>query len=464
MSFTWTVHTTARMLGLPAPTTDAPILSITTDSRRVVPGSLFIAIRGDTPDGHAFLAESIRKGAVAVISEIPGENVQAAWFHTPSTLDAIRKLARAWRESLSLPLIGVVGAVGKTTTKELLASILQGHFQRVLKTEGSQNGFLGIPLTLLDLKPDTSAGVIEIGIDEIGAMEQHMRLVEPTQVVLTRTGPEHLHQLKTVEIAAEEELKAFDWALERKVPIALNLQDPFVKSWVLAHKKELNSSPHFTYSMDAGDPADFMGTFSSDSGTLSVRHQGKTHEFSSPLPGEHHAQNLLAALVVSHFFKLTESEIKTGLSNFKTAYGRTEIHDLPQGIRVIGDYYNSNPTSLEAALRLLASSKGAGHLHAALGDMLELGDQEEAFHRDFATLLPGLGIERVWLYGNRMKWLHDSLIQIGFSGSRHFESLDGLSTELKKSMAPGDHILIKGSRGMRMESVLKALRSEGAPL
>jgi UDP-N-acetylmuramoyl-tripeptide--D-alanyl-D-alanine ligase len=401
---------------------------------------------------------------VAVISEIPGASSKAAWFHTPSTLDAIRKLARAWRESLSLPLIGVVGAVGKTTTKELLASILEGHFQSVLRTEGSQNGFLGIPITLLDLKPETTAGVIEIGIDEIGAMEQHLRLVEPTQVVLTRTGPEHLHQLKTLEIAAEEELKAFDWALERRIPIALNLQDSFVKAWYLDHKVDLSSSPHFTYSLNAGEPADFLGSYSPDSGTLTLTHQGRSQEFLCPLPGEHHAQNLLAALVVSHFFKLTETEIKAGLSNFKTAYGRTEIHDLPMGIRVIGDYYNSNPTSLEAALHLLASSKGPGRTHAALGDMLELGDGEESFHRGFAPLLSKLGIEKVWLYGPRMKWLHDSLIKIGFSGSRHFESLDGLSNELKKSLAPGDRVLIKGSRGMRMESVLKALKLEGTPL
>jgi UDP-N-acetylmuramoyl-tripeptide--D-alanyl-D-alanine ligase len=458
MKFSWTTRKVAEILGLPAPL-DLPLSGITTDSRAVVPGSLFIAIRGDQHDGHDFIASAVASGASAIVSEKP-VNVGVPVFEVPSTLEAIRKLAHAWRQGFSIPFIAVVGAVGKTTTKELIASILSGRFRRISKTEGSQNGFLGIPLTLLAIPPDAEIAVIEIGIDEIGAMARHLEIVEPTHLILTRTGPEHLHQLKTVEIAAAEELLAFDYAVRNRRPLAINLSDEFVKEWFRKNKPLLTSILHTTYSLHPGDGAEITGRHDPLLRVLSLPSGTGTDTFPCPLPGEHHSHNLLAAIVVSRFFGLNETEIQNGLSTFKTAYGRTEIYSLPGDSELIGDYYNSNPTSALAALKLLTSGEPA-ETHAVLGDMLELGEEEERFHRELAGPLIALGVTRVWLYGPRMRWLQDELDRHGYAAVRHFEDLALLSQAVSQAISPRSKVLVKGSRGMRMEKVVKALIETG---
>ena len=431
----WNTQKIAETLKLTHSGQSKEISDITTDSRAVKPGSLFIAIKGDSMDGHDFIQSAIEKGAVAIIVDRsvtvpPGISI----FQVSSTMNAIRTLAHTYRLSFSIPFVGVVGSVGKTTTKELISSLLHGKFDRVHKTVGSQNGFLGIPLTLLALKRDDQIAVIEIGIDEIGAMEQHLKLVEPTHLIVTTLGPEHLHQLKTVEIAVEEELKAFDYGMNQEKKLAINLADPWVKLWFQAHSTRLLPQNFITYEK-------------AESSFLQI--------YPSPLPGVHNEHNLLGAVTLGTLLGLTREEMEKGLKTFKTAFGRTEIHQLSNDITVIGDYYNSNPTSLVAALELL---KSKNKNHAALGDMLELGTHEEIFHREIAKEIIKNKIDHVYLYGPRMKWLLDELEKQKFSGAIHFETLEDLTLQLKQKIQPHDHVLIKGSRGMKMEVVLKMLQ------
>lgn len=432
----WNTQKIAKILHLSEPKSFSEIELITTDSRAVRAGSMFVAIKGDSHDGHDYIQSAIEKGALAVLSEKPVEAPShVSVFIVASTLKAIRELAHAYRLSFSIPFIGVVGSVGKTTTKELISSLLNGKYEHVFKTEGSQNGFLGIPITLLSLKPEAQIAVIEIGIDEIGAMEQHLALVEPTHLVVTALGPEHLHQLKTVEIAAEEELKAFDYGLGREKKLAINLADPFVNLWFQKNSSQLLLKNFLTY--EKADSA-FLSTYP------------------SPLPGAHHEHNLLAAVTMGRLLGLTQDEMQKGLRTFKTAYGRTEIHQLPNQITVIADYYNSNPTSLVAALHLL---KSKNKNIAVLGDMLELGNQEEAFHREIAKEIIKNKISEVYLYGPRMKWLLDELTKNNFTAAKHFENHEQLTNELKAKLSKDDQILIKGSRGMKMETVFKLLQN-----
>jgi UDP-N-acetylmuramoyl-tripeptide--D-alanyl-D-alanine ligase len=445
MSF-WTTEKVATALGLKLNHPSKTLSDITTDSRQVKPGSVFIAIKGDTHDGHQFIETAIKAGASAVISEIPGDHASGEFFQVPSTMTAIRTLAHVYRKEFSIPMIAVVGA-----------SILSAKYTLVTKTLGSQNGFLGIPLTILSLPLATDAAVIEIGIDDIGAMDEHLALVEPTHVILTKIGPEHLHQLKTVEIAAEEELKAFDYALTQKTLLAINLSDEYVNAWFQKHHPQLSDSQFLTYSLEKTKAPEFLGIYPDNASELTVQNENLNATFNLPLPGVHHAHNLLAAITVSQFFKLSVSEIRAGLSTFKTAYGRTEIHALKDGIEVIGDYYNSNPTSLEAALNLLISKKGRSEYHAVLGDMLELGDHEEKFHREIAPWLKEKEITSVWLYGPRMQWLKNELDKTGYKNVQHFLSHDELIQILEPSLKPNSQILIKGSRGMKMEKVMEAL-------
>ena len=426
----WNTQRVAQTLNLKSPSASTPITGITTDSRAVKPGSLFIAIKGDSMDGHDFIQSAIEKGAVAIITEkaiTAPSNISI--FPVSSTMTAIRNLAHAYRLTFSIPFIGVVGSVGKTTTKELISSMLHGKYTHVLKTEGSQNGFLGIPLTILGLTPQTEIAVIEIGIDEIGAMEQHLVLVEPTHLIVTALGPEHLHQLKTVEIAAAEELKAFDYGLSREKKLAINLADPFVKLWFQKNSPKLL-------------PKNFLTYEKADSSFLQL--------YPSPLPGEHHEHNLLGAVTLGTLIGLSKEEMQAGLKTFKTAFGRTEIHQLPNHITVIADYYNSNPTSLVAALKLL-KSKNKNHA--------VLGDREESFHRGIAKEIASLPIHSVYLYGPRMKYLLDELQKQKFTNVYHFDSHEQLTQALKQKLQAEDQVLIKGSRGMKMETVFKLLQT-----
>lgn len=432
----WNTQRIAEILHLSKPINSNVIQQITIDTRTIQAGSLFVAIKGDTMDGHNFIASAIEKGAIAIISEKPvAVPAHVTLFQVSSTLKAIRELAHAYRLTFNIPFIGVVGSVGKTTTKELIASLLRGKYEWVRKTEGSQNGFLGIALTLLSLDPKDQIAVIEIGIDDIGAMEQHLVIVEPTHLIITALGPEHLHQLKTVEIAASEELKAFDYGMNQEKKLAINLADSFVKNWFTKHSSELIAKNYLTYEKI---PTDFLA------------------DFPSPLPGAHHEHNLLAAVTMGKLLGLTTSEMQAGLKTFKTAFGRTEIYELPNQVSVIADYYNSNPTSLIAALQLL---KGKHKKIAVLGDMLELGDQEELFHRQIAKEIIKCNIDGTFLFGTRMKWLLDELNRNQYTKAIHFESHALLVEELKKNISSHDQILIKGSRGMKMETVLKLLQT-----
>jgi UDP-N-acetylmuramoyl-tripeptide--D-alanyl-D-alanine ligase len=458
----WNTKLVAEILNTRLAHESHPIQEVTTDSRKATQGSLFVAIKGDTHDGHAFIDQAIAQGATGIVTEqkispesLQGKKVEV--YQVSSTLTAIRSLAHSYRKSFSIPFIAVVGSVGKTTTKELIASILQGKFHSILKTEGSLNGFLGIPLTLLRLNPHDEIAVIEVGIDEIGAMDQHLALVEPTHVILTANGPEHLHQLKTVEIAASEELKAFDYGVAHRSAMAINVSDEYVERWMKGNANHLHKNKFFTYSLNRTD-VHYQGKYLGEDSILHVKSPEWETEFHLPLPGEHHAHNLLAALTLCSFFHLTQEELKKGLATFKTAYGRTEVYALASGAKVIGDHYNSNPTSAAAALKMLRSSavKG-GKTHAVLADMLELGDHEEQFHRELASAIDEHGISQVWLYGNRMKWLSEELNQRGFKNARHFPTHDALTTALMSSIEKNDVVLIKGSRGMKMETVLKSV-------
>jgi UDP-N-acetylmuramoyl-tripeptide--D-alanyl-D-alanine ligase len=431
----WNTQKVAEILHFSKPESNQIIKDITTDSRKVKPGSLFVAVKGDLHDGHDYIDSAIQSGATAILTERDVSNSKnTTIFKVGSTMKAFRQLAHAYRKSFSIPFIGVVGSVGKTTTKEFIYSLLLGKFSRVHKTDGSQNGYLGIPITLLSLSSDCEIAVIEIGIDEIGAMEQHLALVEPTHLIVTALGPEHLHQLKTVEIAASEELKAFDYALQNEKMMAINLADPFVLNWFQKNSSHLIQKNYLTYQNTTPD-------FSKS--------------FPCPLPGSHHEHNLLAAVTLGKLLGLNETEMHDGLKKFKTAYGRTEVHLLAQGIEVIADYYNSNPTSLIAALKLL---NGKNKKIAVLGDMLELGDEEERFHREIANEIIKLKLDEIYLYGNRMKWLMDELIKKNFRNVSHFETHEHLTSELKKALSPHDQILIKGSRGMKMETIFKLLQ------
>jgi len=446
--------------------------SVQTDSRKAAPGSLFVALKGDLFDGHDFIEAAISRGATGVICREDYRVLSRpdlTIFRVQDTLDAYRRVAHAWRLRFSCPVIGVAGSVGKTTTKELLASMLTGRFERVLKTAGSQNGFIGIPMTLLELRPEHQAAVIEIGIDEIGAMTQHLNLVRPDFSVVTAIGAEHLEKLLDLRTVAREEALALTQVYDAGGTVAINCGD----EWICPLAQKLSGPHALRYqSLKSGESVGrgvtttdtLVGQVSPD-GTR-IECSGRIREsFELPLRGFHNASNFLSALSLALAAGLTPAEIRTGLQGFKPAAGRSEIRELPGPTPVICDYYNANPSSMSAGLELLQEVGRTRIRWACLGDMLELGTNEELLHRQLAPKIIESKVDHVLLFGPRMRALQTELQSSEFSGKvSHFDSHEELAQELLAQAKPRDAILIKGSRGMKMEEIWVRLEAHARTL
>ncbi len=480
----------SQVLGLqvgssPNTSNDITFTSITTDSRLVREGALFVAVKGDKVDGHDYISLALQKGARGVLCE-----KRAAAFENPNhaqvfevaesqgSIESYRTLSAAWRGQFQIPVIAVAGSVGKTTTKELLASMLAGKWSapgEVLKTQGSQNGYLGIPMTLFELTPATRVAVVEIGIDEIGAMEKHVEIVRPTYAVMTAIGPEHLEKLHDVPTVAREELKAMSWTAAHGGLVAMDLDNEWLAPLAKDLRESTDSPPAVFYSFSPQPRMAFNGArvlFANvtSAGTLEIEGlSGKTESFELPLLGAHNARNFTAALAVAAGLGLSASEIREGLAGFKGATGRSEIKNLArpsgQSVQVVCDYYNANPTSVEAALDLLTElshrDSRARVRWACLADMLELGAQEEKLHRALAEKLNALGIENVLLFGPRMKWLATELKTRSFKGKLlHFETQGEMADFVNRKLMPEDVLLIKGSRSMKMEEIWSLLQPQ----
>ena len=440
--------------------------SVTTDSRKIQPGCLFVALPGEKFDGHDYIPAAIAQGARGVLHRkgvtvppVPGVH----FYAVEDTVAAYRKLGGAWRRQFSIPLAIVAGSVGKTTTKEILAALLRGRFKEVLKTQGSQNGFLGIPMTLLELRSHHGAAVVEIGIDDVGAMKQHLELAHAGFAVLTAIGPEHMENLQDLPTVAREEGLALSQTAAAGGFVAVHLDDP----WIRPHFSSVKGNSKIGFTLEGytvqGKPV-ISGTVSSDGATLTVTgpEMPEPEKFVLPLPGKHNASNFLAAFTLAIGMGLTIAEIRRGLATFQGAEGRSELKRFPNGSRAICDYYNASPPSMNAAFELLTNeatrSKPPAPRWACLGDMLELGKDEEKFHRDLAAKIVSHGIEHVLLYGTRMRWLQEELASRKFAGDlRHFESHDEISSVLNREFQAGGVILLKGSRSMKMETVWKSV-------
>ena len=458
----------------PVPPSDSPFTfsSIVTDSRKIKPGCFFVALRGDQFDGHQFIDQAISQGAKGVLCQkrTPIAPQSTAFiFSVEDTLKSYRAIAAAWRGLFSIPVIAVAGSAGKTTTKELLAAILSGKWSNVLKTQGSQNGFIGIPMTLLELQPQHQAAIIEVGIDEIGAMQQHIELVGPQTALLTSIGPEHVVNLRDVPTIAQEEGLALSYVANSGGTVIINLDDPWIAPHQETLKKTSKNSKQVLFSLNpesastqTPDSNLISGRLSSNGEDLSCQLSPLEH-ITLPLPllGRHNALNLLGAVATAVSLGLKPEEIQRGLKNFKGAEGRSEVKHLPRSLTVLCDYYNAQPTSVAAGLELLAqltqNSPGSPGNWACLGDMLELGPEEEIFHRQLASKIIEYQIQTVLLYGPRMASLADELKVRQYRGScSHFNNQSELTEALIQGIKPGAFILIKGSRGMKMEEVWKS--------
>ena len=441
------------------------IQSISLDSRHVTPSTLFIALKGERVDSHRFVKDLIESRACAAALVEEPLSVQADLQHrliqVPNTLDAFRELMH--QDLLQHPArrLVVAGSVGKTSSKEMLRALLKGRFTHILATEGSENGFIGIPKTLTKLNDTTEVILLEVGIDEPGAMQAHLKLIEPHAGLLTAIGPEHLEKLGTLERVSEEERELFRVLKHSHGVRIVNLDDP-----LLASEMDTEDALVWGFTLDPArrfaSERILLGQISESTGLLDVFHADHLFgSFKCPLPGIHQARNLLGAItLLKAVFDFSAEETASGLSFFQGAKGRTEVHPSSTTKATwFLDHYNASPESMQAALQTLTQLAQNARIHLVLGDMLELGGNELDFHRALAPAIQALpNRASVLLYGPRMKALAQAL---GTTPHLHTEtSHEALASELRAQLQPGDWILLKGSRGMKMERIFELIEGK----
>lgn len=385
------------------------IKGVSTDTRTIQPGDLFIPLIGEKYDGKKFIPDALKKGA-AVLEAKDG-------------LQALQRLAAYHRSKFKIPVIGITGSVGKTTTKDMLASILSQKFP-VLKNEENFNNQIGVPLTLLKLRKKHRTAVIEMGMQRAGEIAELTKIVRPTIAIITNIGEAHLEFLKTKKKVVSAKAEIFN-LLRKNDYAVINQDDEYFE-----HLKN-RVKGHRVITFGILEKADVT-----------------TKDLSGikfPLPGEHNIYNALAAIAAAKILKIKKASSKKGLENFKPSSKRMEVVNREDGVKIINDTYNANPQSMAAALRTLASIEG--RKIAVLGEMLELGKRARSAHQRILRLAHHLKIDRVFTLGELWPAI-----------SHAEKNKKNLIKKLKKYICLHDIILVKGSRAMRMEEVVNALR------
>jgi UDP-N-acetylmuramoyl-tripeptide--D-alanyl-D-alanine ligase len=430
---------------------------VSTDSRSIRPGELFIALRGGNFDGHQFFAEALRQGGRGgVVAQEPGQLRDTAIpvIKVTDTLRALGDLANWWRKRHPIPLIAVVGSTGKTTTKEMAATILERKY-RVMKNPGNLNNLIGLPLSLLKLNSRNGVAIMEMGMNHKGEILRLAQIAEPDFGILTNIGPVHLEGLGSIEgiMEAKGELLAGMRAHGRLI---FNADDPRVQ--------ELSKGFQGTrISYGVRKPADWSATDISmgEDGRVSFQLRGRTgiRPIALRLLGRHQVYNALAAAAVTSALGVGMEDIQEGLEAFQPPSMRMELIILGKGIKIINDAYNANPPSMEAALDTLTEVPG-GRKIAVLGDMWELGAYAEQAHRELGRAASERRVDSLLLLGKFAVHVAQGAREAGMDPQAVFIGNDPheVSLRLSRTVKKGDWVLIKGSRIMKMEEIIKELR------
>ena len=464
MTGDWTVLDVARATGAPVSAAAATIAvnGAALDSRRLAPGRVFVPLPGARVDGHGFVAAALAGGAAASfcraerLAEVEGACAAAGVPAAGRLLvvadpeAALGAWARARRDAWAGELVGLCGSNGKTTTKEMLASIFAQRAPTG-RTEGNLNNHLGVPVTLTRLAAGERYAVVEIGMNHAGEVRALAQLARPSAAVITNIGPEHLEGLGTLDAVARAEAEIGE-ALAPGAPLIMPGDDLRLESCVRALPVR-----RVTFALVPG--ADYVATGVEHRGAEGARFRvAGFPPLSIPLPGLHSVKNALAALACAHVSGITPEECARGLAAAPRPAGRTQV-ERRGGITLLLDHYNANPASLDAALDLLETWPGATRRFAALGDMLELGPTAPEWHAAAGRRLTRL--DGAFLWGPLMVHALTAgrATEATASGRlAHFTDRRALGRALASALAPGDVVLVKGSRGSAMEETIEVLR------
>jgi UDP-N-acetylmuramoyl-tripeptide--D-alanyl-D-alanine ligase len=441
------------------------ITGVSTDSRTTKPGDLFVALVGQNMDGHKFLDDAFAKGAL--VAMVNASSSFVADQHHPAllvedTTRALGELARHYRRQFDIPLLAIGGSNGKTTTKEMVSAVL-GTSYNVLCTGGNLNNHIGVPLTLFRMDKKHDVAVVEIGTNHPGEIAYLCGILEPTHGLITNIGREHLEFFKTLNGVADEEGELFESLKERKKAVVfVNADDPMV----VARAKGIKRRVVYGFSAKRTDvKGKLLGVNETGCARfrISTSRPKKDIAVQLRIPGEHNAINALSAAAVGVGFNVPPKKIRGALERFHAAAKRMEILNL-EGVLLYNDTYNANPDSTIVALRTLVACKVPGKKIAVLADMKELGQASVEEHQRVGREAAKAGVNYLLTFGEMARHIHEAS---GLEFAIHYEQKNMLAEYLAELIAPGDAVLVKGSRGMKMEDVVvfleERLRSAEVP-
>ncbi len=443
------------------------IRRITLDSRSIRPGDLFVAIKGDRFDGHDFVAAALSGGAVGAIVH-DSVALAPAWLKVMAKrsmpfvlgardpLFAYQQLATHHRSRFDIPVVAVTGSNGKTTTKEMVASVLAQRW-KILKTEGNLNNRIGMPQTLLRLDAHHEGAVIEMGVDNLGQTTRLCEIARPTIGIITNIGPDHLEFFRSMDGSAQAKAELLD-LLPSNGAAVLNVDDSYYDYLAARAQCRVVS---FGFSSKADVRATDVKADGHDGTIFRLRLPGKVRHtiVHIRVQGTHNVLNALAAAAVGSILGLPGAVIAQGLSRFRPAAMRSQI-SMSHGVKVINDCYNANPASMKAAVQLLAQTRCDRLKIAVLGDMLELGPGAVRMHIEVGEFVAHQGIDRLIACGPLSRHLADGARQAGMERARVVEVADAeaAAAAVKATVKQGDAVLVKASRGMKLEQVVQALQ------
>ena len=434
------------------------VLGVVIDSRQVGSGYLFVAIPGEKVDGHKFIPDVFAKGAAAVLSEQQLEDPAGPYILVESTTKALRDLAEYYRKSLDIKVVGITGSVGKTSTKEMIASVLSEKY-KVLKTEGNYNNEIGLPLTIFKIRAEHEVAVLEMGISEFGEMHRLATMANPDICVITNIGLCHLENLKTRDGILKAKTESFAHLKKDGIAI-LNGDDDNLSTIRQVGDKEpvfYGMEEKMEYREDAKKSVYATGV--ENLGLYGMQARIHTPEGERdvriPIPGEHNVYNALAATAVGLSLGLSLDQISSGILKAKTIGGRTNLLNTGS-MTVIDDCYNANPVSMKASLDVLATAEG--RKIAVLGDMGELGENEKKLHYEVGEYLAKKEIDVLFCAGE----LSEEIAKAAQKESKtcevyYFKTRDALLEQLLPFLKKGDTVLVKASHFMEYPKIVKAL-------
>ncbi len=446
--------TGARPRGLPP---EEPFAGVSTDSRAIAPGQLFVALAGPNFDGHDYVPKALESGAAGALVRRGfslSADPQACLFEVDDTLTALGELAAAWRRDHSAYVVGLTGSNGKTSTKEMLAGILEQR-HRVLKTEGNRNNLIGLPLTVLQLNESHTACVLEMGMNAPGEIARLTSIAAPEVGLITNVGPAHIGMLGSLEAVAAAKTELYE-GLDEAATALVNLDDPLLAPW--ANKlscRVLTFGQARAAQVRAGDIA-ALG--SRQAFTLSLPGE-EPLRVRLAAPGAHNVLNACAAAAAAHALGQGGQAILAGLEAFAPVKGRLQLGRGFFGFWVLDDTYNANPASLAAGLAALRDIAGPRGRALILGDMAELGDFAPAMHHEAGQRAVAAGCRLVLALGPQAGQVAAGARQAGLQAQAAlaFSDLPALVEAAQDLLEEDEVVLVKGSRSMGMERVVKAL-------